>query len=225
LLFVVPAMLIPAVLLVDEALRARRQLILAVCAATFLLGVSIQIAGASQYWDHFIRMTRTVQVQWLGGPNRAGALTADRGGGCDPCFEDFYARNFTPAFQPIEGQWWYLRHHLRSDAWEVAAKDLPLRRYTSLDFKAVRDWYDNPPWDWWKLDFVGRYKRAGNVLWWLFLTGLLAGAALWGRGMLVAIEPCAETGPCSWPRPWRHLRAFLAPRLGRLRDRLRGRGR
>jgi hypothetical protein len=225
LLFVVPPLLIPAVFLVDEMLRARRRLALAGCAAVFLLGFLVQVVGASQYWDHFIRVSRIAQAQWLGSPNRKGALTPDHGGGCDPCFEDFHARNYTPAFQPIEGQWWYLKHRLRSDPWEVAAQDLPIRRYTNLDFPAARDWYLKPPWDWWKLDFVGRYRRTGNLLLASFVVGWLVGMTLWARGLLAARAPCAGSGRYGWPRPWPRLRAFLAPRFGRLRDRLRGRGR
>ena len=225
LLFAVAPMLIPAVFLVDEAWRSRRRLVLLGCGAIFLLGFTIQIVGASQYWDHFIRFSKSVQTQWLGSPNRLGSLTPDHGGACDPCFEDFYARNFTPAFQPIEGQWWYLKHHLRSDPWDIAAKDLPVGRYTNLGFQAALDWYRNPPWDWWKLDFVGRYRRAGNLLLGMFLAGFAAGVVLWTLGLRAARAACAGSVPCDWPRPWPRLRAFLAPRLGRLRDRLRGRGR
>jgi len=228
LLFVVPIMLIPAVFLVDEAVQARKRLVLASCAVVFLLGVSVQVVGASQYWDHFIRFSKNVQVLWLGNPNRSGALTPDHGGSCDPCFEDFYARNFTPALQPIEGQWWYLKHHLLSDPWEVAAKDLPLHRYTNLPFQSAYNWYTNPPWDWWKLDFVGRFHRAGDILLGLFILGFLGGMVLWGRGLSASAEfrgSCAGIFQYGWPRPWPRLRAYLAPRLVRLRDRLRGRGR
>jgi hypothetical protein len=100
----------------------------------------VQVVGASQYWDHFIRFSRTAQVQWLGGPNRAGALTADKGGACDPCFEDFYARNYTPAFQPIDTQWWILKHHLLSDPWPVAAADMPLQERWKRATGALHGW-------------------------------------------------------------------------------------
>jgi len=183
LLFVVPLLLLPAVFLVEELLAARKRLALLLCGLVFFLGFGIQLVGASQYWDHFIRFSKAAQAQWLGYPNRTGALSADRGGYCDPCFEDFYARNFTPAFQPIEGQWWFLKHHLWSDPWEVASRDLPLRRYTNLDFPSAQQWYKKPPWDWWKLDFVGRYGRAGHLLLAVFLLGLLGGASLWVRGL------------------------------------------
>jgi hypothetical protein len=189
LLFVVPSLLLPAVLLIDDALRERRKIALAGCGAVLALGFGVQVVGASQYWDTFIRFSKSAQVQWLGSPNRTGSLTHDRGGSCDPCFEDFYARNFTPAFQPIEGQWWYLKHHLRSDPWAVASLDMPLRRYTSLQFANARQWYEMPYWDWWKLDFVARYERVGDWLLALFIGGFLAGVVFWVRGL--------------WGWPWR----------------------
>ncbi len=225
LLFAITPMLLPAAFLVDDYLRSKRRIALAVCGAVFLIGLWVQVVGASQYWDSFIRFSKTAQIHWLGSPNRSGALTPDHGGSCDPCFEDFYARNYTPAFQPIDGQWWYLKHHLYSDSWAVAAQDLPLHRYTRMEFESARRWYENPPWDWWKLDFVGRYREAGNLLLGLFVAGLVTGAVLWIRGLRVATAPSAEIAPSGWPRPWLRLRGFLGPRLGRLRDRLRGRGR
>ena len=167
----------------DDALRRRRSLVLAAWAGAFCLGLWVQVAGASQYWDHFIRVSKTVQTEWLGAPNRRGAFVPELRGQCDPCFEDLYARTYTPAFQPIEAHGWYLRHHLRSHPWAVAAQDMPLRRYTSLDFDIVRRWYENPAWDWWKLSFVGRYKTAGDVLLVVFVAGLLAGGAMWLRGL------------------------------------------
>jgi len=199
LLFLVPAFLVPAGFLLDDYLHGKRRIALAVCGLIFLTGLWVQVVGASQYWDHFIRFSKAAQVQWLGGPNRAGALTADHGGACDPCFEDFYARNFTPAFQPIDGQWWFLKHHLLSDPWEIAAKDMPLHRYTKLEFPSARSWYENPPWDWWKLDFVGRYKGTGNLLLTLFMVGFAAGILLWIRGLRGATRPpslALQPGAC-----------------------------
>jgi hypothetical protein len=225
ILFVVPPMLVPAAFLIDEYLRHRRRIALSVCLVVILIGGAVQVAGASQYWDSYIRVSKSMQSRWLGTPNRSGALTPDHGGICDPCFEDFYARNFTPAFQPIEAQWWFLKHHLFSDPWPVAALDQPLRRYTSLEIPEVRRWYEDPPWDWWRLDFVGAHKRTGYILLSVFVTGIVLGLLLWGRGLYLAREPCAETCRCDWRQLWRHPRAFLAPRFGRLLCRLRARGR
>jgi hypothetical protein len=225
LLFIVAPMLVLAAYLIDHYVRERKRLGLVACAAILLVGIWVQIVGGSQYWDHFIRFSRTAQTQWLGSPNRSGALTADKGGACDPCFEDFYARNYTPAFQPIDVQWWYLKHHILNDPWDVAAKDIPMRRYTTLQFASARSWYERPPWDWWKLDYVGRYRWAGHAMLVLFLLGLAGGAVLWIRGLGVVTEPYGGTVPCSSPQPWPRLRAYLGPRFDRLRARLRDRGR
>jgi hypothetical protein len=225
ILFLVGPMLVPAAFLVDDFVRNRKRIALAACGVILLVGATVQVVGASQYWDAYIRVSKGIQSRWLGSPNRGGALTPDRGGICDPCFEDFYARNFTPAFQPIEAQWWILKHHVLSHPWPVAAADSPLLRYTGLDFPEMRRWYEDPPWDWWKMDFVGRYKAAGNIILAVFLTGLGLGMLLWGRGLYLAREPSSGTSRYDWRQLWRRPRAFLAPRFARLRDRLRGPGR
>lgn len=193
LLFMVPAGLIPAAFAIDDFIGRRRGMSLVACAVVFAIGVWVQIVGASQYWDAFIRVSKSVQVQWLGSPNRAGASTPDHGGACDPCFEDFYARNYAPPFQPIDMQAWCLKHHMWSHSWAVAAKDLPLRRYTTLDFAAVRQWYEEPRWDWWKLDFVGRFRRTGNWILAALLTLFSVGGALWVRGLRTARACSANT--------------------------------
>lgn len=182
-LFLVPPLLLFGVLALDEALQKRRVVALVAWGTLFCAGVWVQVAGASQYWDHFIRVSKTVQADWLGWPNRTGAFVPTMRGQCDPCFEDLYARTYTPAFQPIEAHSWFLWHHLKGDPWEVAARDMPLARYTSLSFPIVKSWYENPPWDWWKLSFVGRFRAAGNWLMALFVAGFLAGGAMWLRGL------------------------------------------
>jgi hypothetical protein len=183
LLFLIPALMVFATLYLDQSLRARRRLLLAAWGGIFLVGAWVQLAGASQYWDHFIRVSKSVQTEWLGGPNRKGAYVPEMHGQCDPCFEDFYARTYTPAFQPIEAHSWFLWHHLKSDPWQVAAQDMPLKRYTSLDFSSVQRWYEQSPWDWWKLSFVGRYRKTGNLLLAILVIGLCGGVVLWGRGL------------------------------------------
>jgi len=183
LLFLVPVLLLLAVLRLDQSLRRHKKLLLAAWCGVSLLGLWVQLAGASQYWDHFIRVSKTVQTRWLGNPNRQNAYVAEVRGQCDPCFEDFYARTYTPAFQPIEAQGWYLRHHLHSDPWEVAVLDMPLRRYTAMDFDVVRQWYQHPNWDWWKLGFVAAYARSGAILMAIFVLGFFTGVAVWLRGL------------------------------------------
>jgi hypothetical protein len=191
LLFLVPILLIPATFLVDEMLAARRRIALAACGVLLLIGFTVQVAGASQYWDFFIRFSKGAQFQWLGNPNRAGAFSKGAGS-CDPCFEDFYARNYTPAFQPIEYQWWFLKHHIRSHPWAVASQDIPSRRYTNLEMAGARQWYESPVWDWWKLDFDVNHKTAGDCLLTLFTLGLLTGLLLW------LFEPLRPLYQASW---------------------------
>lgn len=188
LLFLVPMLLIPATLLIDKILAARRRLALTGCGVLLIIGFAVQVTGASQYWDFFIRFSKGLQAQWLGNPNRTGKGA----GACDPCFEDFYARNYTPAFQPIEYQWWLLKHHLQSDSWMVAKQDIPFRRYTSLDITGARQWYENPVWDWWKLDFDVKHKTAGDCLLILFTLGLFMGLLLW------LFEPLRSLCQASW---------------------------
>lgn len=188
LLFLVPVLLIPGVFLFEKLLAARRRLALAGCVALLMIGFTVQVTGASQYWDFFIRFSKGLQSQWLGNPNRTGKGA----GACDPCFEDFYARNYTPAFQPIEYQWWLLKHHLQSHSWMVARRDIPFHRYTDLDIAGARQWYENPVWDWWKLDFNVKHKTAGDCLLILFTLGLLGGLLLW------LFEPLRPMGRASW---------------------------
>jgi hypothetical protein len=226
ILFVVAPMLVPAAFLVDEYLRNRRWLALSFCGAILVVGIGVQVVGASQYWDSFIRVSKSIQNRWLGSPNRSGALTPDHGGLCDPCFEDFYVRNYTPAVQPIEAQWWILKHRIFSDPWAVADQDLPLHRYTSLEIPEVRSWYENPPWDWWKFAFVGPYRAAGNLMLALLLAGIAVGLTLWGRSLhAAATGPSSGTDRYSLRQLWQRPRAFLARRFARLWDRLRARGR
>jgi hypothetical protein len=199
LLFFVPVALMPAVFLVDRLLAARRRIALGGCAILLLIGFGDQVAGGSQYWDFFIRFSKSAQSQWLGTPNRTGALTPGTGS-CDPCFEDFYARNYTPAFQPIEYQWWYLKHHIQSNPWSVASQDIPSRRYTTLELAGARQWYEDPPWDWWKLDFDVSHKTAGNLLLTLFVLGLLAGLTLW---LFEPLRPLGQVSLAWFRRRWR----------------------
>jgi hypothetical protein len=183
LLFLVAPLLVLACLHLEERQPCKRRLLIAGWIGLFAIGAWVQVAGASQYWDHYIRVSKQIQSLWLGYPDRTGAQATDRKGECDPCFEDEYARTYTPAFQPIEAHAWYLWHHLKSDSWTVAAKDVPIRRYTTLNFAILRWWYENAQWDWWKLNFVGRHKATGNVLLAVFIIGLCAGSAIWIRGL------------------------------------------
>lgn len=196
LLFLVPPLMIPVAALLNEWWADRRRWALVGLGAVALVGTGVQVLGASYYWDHYIRLSKAARNQWLGNPNRAGALAPDRNGSCDPCFEDFYQHNYTPAFQPMAGHYWFLKHDLGHHTWEQAEPDAPWRRYTHLQLDSTRKWYPWPPLDWWFLGIRNESRAAAYALLALFIAGLAGGIELWRRGLKgsAAGEP-AEPGP------------------------------
>src|SRR4029453_16214146 len=106
LVFCVPALMLPLALVVERG----RRLVAAALVAALALGVFVQILGSAYYWDHWIRISKEASAAWLGKPNRSGSFPPDRGGVCDACFEDQYAQQWLPPFQPIAGHLWLLRH-------------------------------------------------------------------------------------------------------------------
>jgi hypothetical protein len=181
ILFVVPPLLVPAVLAFDRALQVRRRV--AVLAASLVLasGIAVQVIGASFYWDHFIRISQEATTHWLGSPNRSGAVSRDRGGMCDPCFEDFYSFNWLPPFSPIEGHVWLLRHVPFDHDWLRAEQDAPWHRYTKLKL-TIAGFYPRARVDWWYLDFRKKFPFAGHVLLSSMLAGLSLALTLWWLG-------------------------------------------
>jgi hypothetical protein len=179
IIFLVPVLMVPVSLLLDEILRRRRKLVLVAFGAVAVTGVFVQVMGAGVYWDHFIRLSQAATRQWLGTPNRAGAYTPVHGDHCDPCFEDLHGHTYFPAFQPIEGHYWLLKHSVRNDSWEKAVDDAPWRRYTSLPLDVTRRWYPWPEVDWWFLAFKGHFATAGKLLFGFFFLGAASGAWLW----------------------------------------------
>ena len=128
--WLVPVLLVPMAWFVDHMSRWKRAFAAAIVAG----GICVQLLGISLYWDHYIRVAIAAKNQWLGNPNRKGSYIAERGRGhCDSCFEDTYELTWTPAFQPIRGQWWLLKSLARGDDAVAAQVDAPWRTYTSLD--------------------------------------------------------------------------------------------
>ncbi len=191
ILFIVPVLLLPAVLAFDHLLQVRRRAALLVAGAVFASGLFVQVVANAFYWDHFIRISQEARTRWLGIPNRAGAASKDRGGACDPCFEDFYPVNWLPGLSPIEGHYWLLRHVPQRHDWRQAEADAPWHRYTTLSLNVAAS-YARARIDWWFLDWRGVRRTAGVVL----LLGFLFGGAsasvlLWGRPQ--------RTGPVPTP--------------------------
>ena len=176
LLFLIPPALVPVVFLYDDLRLRHRALAQWAAVAIFATGFVVQVLGALFYWDHYIRIAREAKERWLGAANRSGAITPDTGNDCGPCFEDMYALNWTPAFQPIHGHWWLAKHKaLGYPAYDAEAL-APWHRYTKLNL-AVNSPYDRARADWWLLDWKGEHRKAGLLLFGWFALGALAGTA------------------------------------------------
>ena len=182
IIFLVPTLMVPVALFLDDILARRKKLTLLAFGVVATTSVFVQLVGAGVYWDHYIRLSQAATRQWLGTPNRAGGYTPVHGDHCDPCFEDLHGHTYLPAFQPIEGNYWLLKHALRNDLWEKAIEDAPWRRYTSLPLDVTRRWYPWPDIDWWFLAFKGRLATAGKLLFAFFFLGAATGALLWVEG-------------------------------------------
>jgi hypothetical protein len=178
--WLVPVLLVPMAWFVDHMGRWRRAFVAAVVAA----GICVQLLGISLYWDHYIRIAIATKNQWLGNPNRKGSYIAERGRGhCDSCFEDTYELTWTPAFQPIRGQWWLLKSLARGDDAASAQADAPWRTYTSLPLDLAKDW-DRTRLDWWVM------------LWWKDAPATQTA----GIAILIALLAATGFGASRWVR-------------------------
>lgn len=186
LVFAVPVLLVP-VGLVFEDLLARlpgwpRRLRCGAVAVLLAMGVFVQVVGNAFFWDHFIRIQREARNNWLGAPNKSGTRFPDFGGGiCGACFEDMHGMQWLPAFQPIEGHWWLLRHVASGHDWVNAEVDAPWRRYTTLRVDISRT-YPAARIDWWFLEY-GPGRRAP----WVILLILMSVGTV-GAGWFLARE-------------------------------------
>jgi hypothetical protein len=191
IIFLVPVLMVPVAIFLNDSLIRRRKLILVAFSLVAATGLFVQLVGAGVYWDHFIRLSQAATRQWLGNPNRSGGYTPIRGEHCDPCFEDLHGHTYFPAFQPIEGHYWLLKHAIEGDTWEDAVEDAPWRRYTSLPLDATKRWYPWPGIDWWFLGFKGKFATAGYTLFVLLLLGIAGGATFWIRALRPRTKPSA----------------------------------
>jgi hypothetical protein len=165
LVFAVPVLLLPAIGFLSAMRWPGRSLV----TALFLIGFAVQLLGNAFYWDHFLRIALDVRTQWLGQPNRTAALTADKGGYCEGCFEDVYPTVWLGPFQPILGHLWLIRHVPFHDDWHVAAQDSPWRRHTRLGID-LRETYGRVRMDHWLYD-THQHRTAGWIVFFLLLGG------------------------------------------------------
>jgi hypothetical protein len=164
LVFAIPVLLLPSIAFLSSMRWPGRSL----AAAVLVMGIGVQVLGNAFYWDHYLRIVLDVRTKWLGQVNRTGALTVDKGGYCEGCFEDVYPMVWLPPFQPILGHLWLIRHVPFHDDWKQARLDAPWRRHTRLDVDAQGTW-DRVRMDHWLYD-THQYRSVG----WMVLI-LLAG--------------------------------------------------
>jgi hypothetical protein len=171
LVFAVPVLLLPCIAFLSGMRWPGRSLAVAV----LVLGLGVQILGNAFYWDHFLRIVLDVRTKWLGQVNRTGALTVDKGGYCEGCFEDVYPMVWLPPFAPILGHAWLLRHVPFHHDWQRAKLDAPWRRHTRLDIDGKEKW-ERVRVDHWLYD-AERHRVAGWLVL-MFLLGTGAGAGV-----------------------------------------------
>jgi hypothetical protein len=182
--FIVPAFALSFAVVIDMWRERWTRVRRAVLAGFVALGIFVQILGTAFYWDHFIRIATSVRQQWLGKPNRKGAIIPVRADGkCDSCFEDVHQMQWLPPFQPIVGHWWLLRSVAAGDTAPEAEANAPWHRHTALPFD-IRAEYDRARIDWWGLLWLKDFpstKVLGVALLLLMLAGTALGAWWWIR--------------------------------------------
>ena len=195
LVFATPVLLLPGLLVFDQKLQAARgwarRGLRALLGALLAVGIFVQVLGSAFYWDLWIRVAFTASEKWLGKPDTGGSAFMTLGVGCGACFEQMYALNWLPPFQPIVGHWWLLKHVPSGDDWITAEADAPWHTYTRLRLD-IREVYPVGRTDWWFLDYVHGHLGAGVTL--LVAMALLALASLALLGRLL-VEERTRAGP------------------------------
>jgi hypothetical protein len=167
LVFAVPALLLPAVIVFDDKLQAARgwtrRFLRSLLGTALALGIFVQVLGSAFYWDLWIRVGFTASEKWLGKPNLSGSPLMALGVGCGSCFEQMYALNWLPPFQPIVGHWWLLKHVPWGHDWVAAEKDAPWHTYTKLRLD-IKDVYPVGRTDWWMIDYVHGHLTLGLTM-------------------------------------------------------------
>ena len=133
-----PMMLLWAVPWLPEAVR-RGHARLRRCAvyALFALGLSVQLLGASIYWDQYIRTLIAVK---------------DQSGAAGWFKESLTHGHYLPVFSPLVGQAWLLSHMIRRDP--ELDRDAPWKSVVPVSTNLVDTW-SRLRLDWWPLEWLG----------------------------------------------------------------------
>ncbi len=99
-------------------------------------GVAVQLLGASIYWDHYIRVLIAVKDQT----------------GASGWFQEHLSHgHYIPAFSPLRGQWWMLRHLVHND--DALDADAPWRSIVPYPSNMTEAW-TRVRLDWWMLEYL-----------------------------------------------------------------------
>lgn len=177
---------------------ARKRLVWGLVATMGLSGMAVQVVGNAYYWDHYIRLAKRVQRAWLGRPSRRGTVFFRKGPEeCDPCQEDMYGLLWHPAFQPIVGHAWMLRHTLAGSPHPVALADAPWSRYTTLEID-LGSALKRERLDWWGFAWIRDFPErtsTGIQLLCVFILTFGAGTGLGLRGLTGSHRPPPPSRP------------------------------
>jgi hypothetical protein len=108
----------------------------AATAGLFALGLTVQLLGASIYWDHYIRLSISVKDQTGASGWFRESLTQD---------------HYIPAFSPLVGQAWLLSHMIRRDA--DLDRDAPWKPILPQTANLAEAW-GRLRIDWWALEWL-----------------------------------------------------------------------
>jgi hypothetical protein len=100
-------------------------------------GAAVQLLGASIYWDHYIRLLISHK---------------DQTGGAGWFRESLTQAHYVPAFSPLVGQAWLLRHLVTRD--EQLDRDAPWKPVVPMNANFSDTW-SRLRLDWWPLEFLG----------------------------------------------------------------------
>lgn len=158
------AMLLAFPWLPEAVARGRRWLRKTLVGVVIAAGVGVQLLGASIYWDHYIRILIAVKDQtgaggWFG--------------------EHLSHGHYLPAFSPLRGQAWLLRHLIHQDP--DLDRDAPWK--SLVPFPAdLHDGWNRLRLDWWMLEFTDAAGKARVAV--VLLAIMLAATAATGRRAL-----------------------------------------
>jgi hypothetical protein len=169
LMSVAPILILLAFPWLPEAMLRGRVLVRQILLGTVLgAGLTVQLLGATFYWDHYIRILIAVKDQ-TGAP---GWFT-----------ENLSHGHYIPAFSPLRGQVWLLRHFVRQDA--DLDRDAPWKSVIPMPADLTDGWRRLRV-DWWPLEWLD--EKTSKPIWsgWAFLLVLWTGAFVTGLSILSA---------------------------------------